>query len=336
MPFGKIVSGLGKAIGGGIGGLGSAASGFFGKTFGGLTSQISNMVGGLDDKITGLTSQLSNLPLGNLAGIGAGLLGAGNPWLSSLFGATSLLGGLQDKEPGFNAIKTGRDAGIAQRMMMDEAYPGTNPWERLGTGQAGAQSTTEGLNRSHQLRLQDQELASRERIAERQAMAAVAPAAIMQHPEMAAAIMGQLGANVPAGPNLSKAMSERRFSFDKRVKDVELALQAKEVDIKSFSAETQRWMAEIAEGRLNVDEAYKEAEILLGDKNAAIAHVQALTQAFQATHGSVWKSMISGLDKINSKEEFEAWLEKFGSTGQQLRDAQTAVPGPGITMKKRR
>lgn len=331
MPFGAI----GKAIGN-IGGaitkpFSSGLTDIMG-SLGGMTSQITNMVSGLKGQLGGLQG-IAGPALGGLGAYGMG----GWPGLA-MYGASLLGQGGSggDDSDGFNALGTGHEMGLMQRAMMDQAYPGTNPWERLGTGQAGAQGHTEALGRNHQKRLQEQELASRDRVAQKAALAAVAPSAIQQHPEMAGPIMSQLGANVSAGPNLSKAMSERRFAWEQRVKSVEMALRNKEVDISEFNSNTQRWMTEIAEDRLNMDEAYKEAEILLGDKNAAIAHVQALSQAFSSMEGDVWRSMMSRLGGIDSREGIEQWFQDLQSQSEAVKEAIADVPARGITMKKRR
>ena len=303
--------------------------GSIGKAIGSIGSKFSGVAGNL---FGGLGSQLSNLSPYVMPAMGAGLAGyTGNP----AFTALGLLGGIGPDAENFDAIKAGRDMGHMQRGMMDKAYPGTNAWERLGTGQSGAQGYTEAMGRSHQKDLQSEELASRDRVANKQALASVAPEAIKQHPELAGPLLAQLGAT-SVGPNLSKAMTERRFSFEQRVKDVELALNEREVNVSELNASTQRWMADIAEDRLNVEEAYKEAEILLGDKQAAIAHVQALSSAFNAMEGDAWRSIMSRLGGIDTKEAFQKWLDDLASQAGAVKEAIKDVPAQGISMRKNR
>ena len=83
---------------------------------------IGGLVGGVGGLLGGISSMRN---ASDLAGIGEALggIGSGVSQIGSAFPESS--------------TRKGREAGRAQRAFMDEAYPGTNPWERLGTGQQG-------------------------------------------------------------------------------------------------------------------------------------------------------------------------------------------------------
>lgn len=64
--------------------------------------------------------------------------------------------------------------GTNYRNFMDQAYPGTTPWERLGASSPGYGSISSAdINAKNQLRLQEKELGVRERIAEKTNLASI-------------------------------------------------------------------------------------------------------------------------------------------------------------------
>lgn len=79
--------------------------------------------------------------------------------------------------------KTGGALGADMKAYQDKAFPGTNPWERLGgSGYPGAGVESGKQQAKSQARLQDKDLASKERIAQVQARAHVQGAAITTGP----------------------------------------------------------------------------------------------------------------------------------------------------------
>ena len=87
----------------------------------------------------------------------------------------------------------GQGASLGQDMKayMDKAFPGTNPWERLGSQYAGAGVESAKVSTKSQEKMQVKELASRERIAKIQAGATTEAAAIAHGPDAVTSISGR-------------------------------------------------------------------------------------------------------------------------------------------------
>lgn len=107
------------------------------------------------------------------------------------YGEQKILGIPAPQQP-----KTGAALGIDQRAAMDQAFPGTNPWERLGApGYAGAGVEAAKQTGKVQQKMQDKELSTRRQIANIQADAHVQAAATSVGPRaVASALQTRRGA----------------------------------------------------------------------------------------------------------------------------------------------
>ncbi|AJK28292.1 putative minor spike protein [Eel River basin pequenovirus] len=87
--------------------------------------------------------------------------------------------------PGHGAM-AGQDAAA----FMDKAYPGTNPWERLGANAGASIGAAEKTTKSQE-RMQEKELATRKQVARIQAGATTEAAAIAHGPDAVTSISGR-------------------------------------------------------------------------------------------------------------------------------------------------
>ena len=139
-----------------------------------------------------------------LTSVGSSLLGGAKTGLqtgvqSAMTDLSSTaMSGLMSKIPGIPS-PGGASAGDQAKKYMDAAYPGTNPWEQLGSGGGGsAQIESAKLQTSLQQKMQAKELATRERIANIQADATVQSAATSAGPQAVASALGTRRGAPPA------------------------------------------------------------------------------------------------------------------------------------------
>ena len=264
MPFGSI----GKAIGGAFKGASNFGSEFFGQLGRGFGS-----IPGLQ----GVQSILANRGglLGNLA----------INYLTDAFGV--------------GARYEGGRLGRAQRAFMDAAYPGTNPWERLGTGQGGAAGTVATAGQRLQDRLNKRTLSMQKEIADKNALATVAPAVLQQHPELAGPITKAIAPHVPTvGPNMKTAMSERRFQLDERIRTAEVAVKRANVNVSAYSAATGRLMQQLESGKFEFAQSVKQFEAEVKNQEVAIATTNMMRQLYDSMSATSWKTIKAALETM--------------------------------------
>ncbi|AJK28269.1 putative minor capsid protein [Eel River basin pequenovirus] len=125
--------------------------------------------------------------MGFLKKIIGGALGA----LGSSGGPLSSIGPMIGKIAGIpmpGDPRTGADLGKDARAYFDEAFPGTNPWERLGSSYGGGAVEVAKQQTKSQEQLQARELRTREKIAKIQARAQTTSAAVAHGPEAVTAL----------------------------------------------------------------------------------------------------------------------------------------------------
>jgi len=158
----------------------------------------------------------------------------------SVFG--SVLGGLGNKAvdkvvgvPTPPEAVSGSELGRQRRAELDEYAPGTSPWERLGSNTSvGAQSVAETQNKA-QMKLQQRELQTRERVSERTNIATILAAASPHGPDAANSLVASYLSNgmSPSQPYDSPNIQNRqRLEMDK-------ASVAKHIDMLKQQIKTE-------------------------------------------------------------------------------------------------
>ena len=309
MPFGKIFKSIGNVGSSVFKGASSVVRGLGGIPGLGNLSNIFN----LGNLFPGLPSYMTKL-----SGIGGSL--------NSIFGGLSQIGSAFSGEGGDlkNARKQGQVMGAAQRAFMEEAYPGTNPWERLGTGQGGAAGHVQVEGQQLQDRLNRRTLSVQKEIADKNALAQVAPAVLQQHPELAPAITRAISPHVPTvGANLKTALGERRFQLDQRIRSAELAVKQAGVNVQSYKAETGRLMHQLESGKFEFNQAVKQFEAGVKNREVAVATVNALRQMYDSVSATTWKAIKAALEEAPG-----------GSTGlfERLKGAVRDLPSQPVPL----
>lgn len=129
--------------------------------------------------------------------------GIGNAF-KTISGAGSAIQGAGEAFGGITGIPMPWQKSMGQRGkeladFMNNAYPGTNPWEQLGAGGGGAGSVSvQESQEKHQKTMQRAELATREKVAKIQANASTTSAAIAHGPKAVSGVdqfnrTGQVG-----------------------------------------------------------------------------------------------------------------------------------------------
>lgn len=263
MPFGSI----GKAVSGAFKGASKFGSEFFGQLGRGFGS-----IPGLGS-IQSILANRGGL-LGNLA--------------MNYF--TDFLG--------VGAEYQGGRLGDAQRAFLDAAYPGTNPWERLGTGQGGAAGSVAIQGQRMQDRLNRRTLSVQKQIADKNALATVTPAVLQNHPELAGSLLKAIEPQFQSvGPNLKTSLQERRFQLDERIRSAEVAVKTEGVEVESFKAATGRLAHQLEAGKFEFNQAVKQFEADVKNREVAIATVNALRQAYDTLGSNAWKAFRTTLEE---------------------------------------
>lgn len=184
----------------------------------------------------------------------------------------------------------GAAAGTAQRAYLDNAFPGTTPWERLGSSPGGSSAAVAERGQDFQEQQQMRMIGAQERIAERNALAQIIPSVIETHPQTAGALINRVAPGaLPGAMTAGKAMQERRYELDKIWKTTQLALQGKDVSTRQFNALTQRIQTDIQAGALDWKKTYEAAMLEFKDKEVATAITNMMAKVYQITGaGNFW------------------------------------------------
>lgn len=222
----------------------------------------------------------------------------------------------------------GRRLGVTQRSFMDAAYPGTNPWERLGTGQGGSAGSVAIKAQRTQERINRRTLSNNLQIADKQALAQVAPAVLAHHPELAGAVLAGVDPRFGSvGKNLNTNITERKFQFDKQIRTVEADIKAADVEVKGFNAMTQRFMAELESDKFDFNSAVRQAEVHLKNRELAIRYVDTIRSIYDTLSGTAWKQFRSAIDDAAGKFGMDTFLDELRKAGKHVDTRSTPVPG---------
>ena len=296
----------------------------------------------LGDILGGVKSALNSVSphLGPLTGSALGLAGADPTMASQWAGIAGALGPLaqmatgDDDDPNVNYRKRGREMGLAQKEFMDTAYPGTNPWERLGVGQGAVAGGTMERGQDQELRIAEKNMSNQRSIARMQAAATIAPSVIAQYPEMGPHILNTLTAhNTSAGP--SKSLGRERLSLDNRIRTFEANLKASDVDIRSFKAGTERAAYELSRERWSFEAVVKQLEVAFKDRELAQNYARLMVDARRSVSDSVWKRIIAGVDEITEVTGTRSWLEAVRDAVNEAGKRGSRPPvAPGVTLPR--
>ena len=295
-----------------------------GDILGGVKSAINSVSPHFGD-LTGASLGLAGMSQGS-AGHWAGIAGALGPLAQMATGS--------DDQPNVDYMKLGREKGLAQKAFMDTAYPGTNPWERLGVGQGAISGGTTERGQDQELRIAEKNMSNQRSIARMQAAASIAPSVIAQYPEMGPHILNTLTAhNTSAGP--SKSLGRERLSLDQRIRTFESNLKASDVDIRSFKAGTERAAYELAKERFSFEAVVKQLEVAFRDRELAQNYARLMVDARRSVSDTVWKRIMAGVDEMTESTGVRSWLEGVRDAVNEAgkRGQEPPIP-PGVSVPR--
>lgn len=236
---------------------------------------------------------------------GAGFFGQAGQDLGRHFGMSDLGGSLgqamDQKLTEQTPEEMGEDAGKAQKAMMDAAYPGTNPWERLNTGQGGSGAQVSEEDRRTVERNIDKTLSNQRAIANTNAYATVAAKAVEAYPQRSEAILNSLRTDQRV------ALRKEGGLKGEALPTFRANLEAAKVDLGDFEAATKRLSALKDIEKYRFDSLVALVDRDLKDRELSISFINAMSNAYSATHGNPFKMA-------------ERWLNR-----QQDRDADVAA-----------
>lgn len=208
----------------------------------------------------------------------------------------------------------GRRAGMQQRKFMDIAYPGTNPWERLGSGQGGQAAYTASQERNTQERMQQRTLSMNKYVADRNALASVAGAVASARPDAATQMYNDFAAKTGSGPlQPGKSMPEKQY----QAKLYELGIKEKDVNLKEL--------------QIGFERLYK-------DRDYAIAAANWIKGMYDSIGSNPWRTIISSLQdagiRLTGKDNPLHQLQKAYKmvTGQEYTTPIPHLPPRGKTV----
>lgn len=285
---------------------------------------LSSIVKGIGSVGKGLAGSLSSV---------AGIPGLGPSTKSALTTASGAAGGvsgafdsmlpflemLQGDGEGKALRKLGTNIGELQRNMMDQAYPGTSPHERLGVGQAGVGAGANIAGQKVQERVADKTLSNQKSIAEMNNQTVLEAKTIEQYPEMAPVILQQhRRGRFPPTPKASQeSIGRLRVANETVVARANSRLAQSKVGVDAFNASTSRMMQRIAQGRLDWDKHRQALELELRDKELAVKVVDMYRNLYETMGGSIFRIITSTTQEIMSKASGEMSL--LSALGQAVR-----------------
>ena len=172
----------------------------------------------------------------------------------------------------------GRHAGKAQAEMLKRGYPGTTAWEQLGAGQGGSAAATENRKLGVQQSMQQRELNTRSRIADKNALATIYPHLVKEHPHLAYAVGKTFATGAQSiGPNVSRAMSERQYDLQR----LDRALTSEKISVDKFAAGTNRILSTIRGDEFEWRKTYESALLQFKDKEIAIQVTDLMKRVYE-------------------------------------------------------
>lgn len=236
---------------------------------------------------------------------------------------------------------TGKSLGKEQADYMDAAYPGTNPWERLGTGQGGSAGGVAERQQKLTERLQGRTLSTQKEIARINALASVAGPVTAQFPEMARPILAQIAPQMRGPGAARRALSLERFAHDKRMDTWSREIEESKVDVNRFVADLRKAAVDLDHSRFDLDQSVKRFEMATKNKELSLATGKLLQDFYNTTSSNLWRAFIAQLGELDEyggplrKEEMIGRIQKlFRRFGSQLRDQDIKLP-PAVDRPRR-
>lgn len=237
---------------------------------------------------------------------------AASPWMS-LYGQTKR-----------GAKAAGERYGAAQGAAMREAYPNTNPWEQLGSGQAAMSAGQSEREMYSQERLALKTLSMNKYVADKQALASITPAILEQHPELAQRLLSEVLPGKSVGANLNTALGvekNRREWFKASTGRLQYLLESERFEFDKVVAD-RVWTKDQAQFLREVYESYngnlrKALLSSLSDRQRELGKQSATDLLREAIKKFDPKSDLleripPGIDKKFEDSSVGWLLEKFG------------------------
>jgi hypothetical protein len=219
--------------------------------------------------------------MGNIGQILSGL----GPMMGGL---GAFIGGTQSAED------EGERLGRIQRAFLRTAYPGTNPWEHLGTGQGGAAGAVAERQQGLQERQSKRLISAQKEIATQTALAQLGPTVLSEFPEAAGEYIDLIkNKGQSAGPRLSQSMGQKRLNLDTTIRSLEVAVKQSNLTISDYDARTRRWMAQLSSGKLDIEAFRANVEAAFKDEEVVNMTVRAMTDIYNATAGNPMKFLFT-------------------------------------------
>ena len=224
----------------------------------------------------------------------------------------------------------GEDYGKAQRAFMDAAYPGTNPWERLGTGQGGATSSVAEKGQDLQDRLNRRTLNTQREIANKQALASVAPAIIAQHPKSASAILGMItdGTTPPGSIGEESPIGERDAAIRRDLADTEMFFKRAKITNEQFANATNRFIYQLQSDRFDYEQAVKEVDVVFKNRELAHDYVRTMATAAESMGSNPWKTFMSWYQDAMGKVGVDTMFDRLSSAVGKAGEKDMPIPPP--------
>lgn len=189
---------------------------------------------------------------------------------------------------------SGKELGDERRAELDAYAPGTSPWERLGSNPTtGAAQVAEQTSRT-QMKLQRQELATRERIAERTNLATILASGSALGPHAVDALVDKFrnGGMSPSsrydatGPQSRERLEAEKLQIAQRIRNLkqELKTEFQKSRVAQGEAERQGALTRIKgleEEITRIQAKYAESNNIVG-MGAKILGASSIGQAFSA------------------------------------------------------
>ena len=299
---------------------------------------------GVKSAVAGAVNTFSKA--GGFGQIGRGVdMGAGG---SGEFGM-AMGGQLDDAIQGSKSPRErGKEAGEAQAAFMDAAYPGTNPWERLGTGQGGATAGSVTPQQTEmQERIADKTLSTQRQNVATQAYASMAGKMMDNYPASGPSLIARL-----AGFGEPDRGHQDRFAFEKDARSFALELQRAGVNVQRFNAVTQAQSVQNAVNRLDYDATVKAIDMHFKDRELSQDFAKILIARAETEGSTFWRSLRTKASEYRDDIYGLAdWLmdvpRERGSTTEKMRSHTEAIRkgtygqyqnrpiAPGVTSAKR-
>lgn len=231
----------------------------------------------------------------------------------------SLGSGIVSQMPG---MSVGALSGEQARKFMNEAYPGTNPWERLGAGGGNAVGSQVSSHR-HQKDLQRKDLASKERVAKIQADASMRSAAIPLGPAAVNAIAKGTG-GVDHYGDYDSAVNQGRDLVPFRQ--------------QNLSADA---LSKVGKAYFDFNQALESGQrYRLNEPRERFAHIMAMYDGLKgipvARKFMMWNEFLKTVAGGQTKDPFRAWFPEKGQDAPGFKGMMKTLMRYGMKQREAR